>query len=59
MMARSVPMDRVEVSVHIVSEQHVAPQLRDDISSIRTGDETYGKSNVMGYDLDRDVEHDA
>lgn len=49
MMATSIPMDRVEVSVHIVSEQHVAP---DDVSSIRTRDEIFGKSNGM-----RDVEH--
>jgi len=51
MMATSIPMDRVEVTVHIVSEQHVAP---DDVSSIRTRDDILGKSN--GMSSDRDVE---
>jgi len=52
MMATSIPMDRVEVTVHIVSEQHVAPQIRDDVSSIRTRDQIHEKSNGMSYDRD-------
>ena len=56
MMTTSIPMDRVEVTVHIVSEQHVAPQIRDDVSSIRTRDEILGKSYGMSYDRDVDSE---
>lgn len=52
MMATSTPMDRVEVTVHIVSEQHVAP---DDVSSIRTRDDILGKAK--GMSPDRDVEY--
>ena len=52
MVATLVPMDRVEVSVHIVSEQYVTPYIRDDDSGISTGDEIHEKSNGMSYDKD-------
>lgn len=43
---------RVEVTVHIVSEQYETPQVRDDDLSISTGDEIHGKSNGMSDDKD-------
>ena len=48
----SVPVDRMEVTVHIVSEQHVTPQMMDDRSSIRTGEKMDRKSNELSRDAD-------
>jgi len=57
MIATSTTVDRVEVTVHIVSEQYVTPQIRDDDLSISTGEEIHGKSNGMSYvkDVERGV----
>jgi hypothetical protein len=52
MVATLVPTDRVEVTVHIVSEQYVTPHIGDDDSGISIGDEIYEKSNGMSYDND-------
>ena len=42
----------MEVTVHIVSEQHGTPQLMDDRSSIRTGERMDRESNELGSDVD-------
>jgi len=51
-MVTPTSMDRIEVTVHIVSEQYVTPQIRDDELSVSTGEEIHGKSNGMNYDKD-------
>ena len=48
----SISVDRMEVTVHIVSEQHGTPQLMDDRSSIRTGERMDRESNELGSDVD-------
>jgi len=55
MIATSTSVDRVEVSIHVVSEQYVTPQIRGDDLSISTGEEIYGNSNGMSHD--KDVDH--
>jgi len=53
MMATSTPVDRMEVAVHIVSEQYVTPQIRGDELSTSIGEEIHhGNSNGMSYDKD-------
>jgi len=46
------PMDRMEVTVHIVSEQHRTPQVMDDSSRNRAGEQVHGESNELSSDDD-------
>ena len=55
MIVTSTSVDRVEVTVHVVSEQYVTPQIRGDDLSISTGEEIHGNSNGMSHD--KDVDH--
>jgi len=42
----------MEVSVHIVSEQHGTPSMRDDDLGISTSDDTYDKPKELNRDDD-------
>jgi hypothetical protein len=48
----SIPVDRMEVTVHIVSEQHGTPQMMDDRSSIRAGEKVDRESNELSCEVD-------
>jgi hypothetical protein len=45
-------MELMEVSVHVVSEQHGTPSMRDDELCISTSDETYDKPKESNRDDD-------
>jgi len=47
-----IPIDRMEVTVHIVSEQHGTPPVMDDSSSIRAGERMHRESNESSSDDD-------
>ena len=52
MNTTSIPVDRMEVTVHIVSEQHVTPQMMNDGSSIRVGEKVHRVANELSCDVD-------
>lgn len=52
----SSQMELMEVSVHVVSEQHETPSTRDDDLCISTSDETYDRPNELSRGRDDDVE---
>ena len=45
-------MDRMEVAVHVVSEQHGTPRIKDDNSSISTNGHMHEKPNGLNRDDD-------
>ena len=47
-----IPMDRMEVTVHIVSEQHGTAKAMDDSSCIRAEEQMHGESNESSSDDD-------
>ena len=50
--ATSIPMDRMEVAVHVVSEQHGTPRMKDYDSSISTNEQMHEKANGLNGDDD-------
>jgi hypothetical protein len=50
--ATSIPMDRMEVAVHVVSEQHGTPRMKDDNLSISTNEQMHEKPNGLNRDDD-------
>jgi len=45
-------MNVMEVAVHIVSERHGTPRIRDDNSCGTSGEQMHGKPNRLGCDED-------
>ena len=50
--ATSIPMDRMEVAMHVASEQHGTPRIKDDNSSISTNEQMHEKPNGLNRDDD-------
>lgn len=50
--AASIPMNVMEVAVHIVSERHGTPRMRDDNSCGTSGEQMHGRPNRLGCDED-------
>jgi len=45
----SIPMDRLEFTVHVVSEQHETSRIGEVDSCISTGEQIYEKRNGLGH----------
>ena len=50
--ATPVQMDRMEVAVRIVSEEHATLHTRDDSSSSNIDEQIHGKPNELRFDYD-------
>jgi len=55
--AESLPVDCMQVAVHVVSEQHGTSEIRDEDSCVTENERTYVKPN--GLSRDDDVERGA